>query len=413
MQLFNSRTGKLQTFTPLQDKMVKMYVCGITPYDTTHLGHAFTYVFFDVLQRYLKFRGYQVNYVQNVTDIDDDILRKAKEVGQDWKQLGDFWTNRFLEDMESLNVESPKIVKATDSIEQMIKIIKRLVDLGYAYESQGCIFFEVQKFSRYGKLSGYNQQQMMLLSRERGGNPDDAAKRHPLDFLLWQRSLGDGPAWPFDWFDYAHHKSAQGKGSGRPGWHIECSAMIDQYLGDPPAGGRTIDIHGGGRDLIFPHHESEIAQSESYAGKRPFANFFLHTAMLLYQGEKMSKSLGNLVMVSDLSKKYSSNSLRWLLLSHHYRNPWEFSEDELKKSQKRVCQIEEILRDSGTGEKVSSGTYLDQFCQVMDRDISTPLVLELLEKMAKLIKQEKAQSKANQQKTQLKYLYQTLGFRAI
>jgi len=326
LYIYNSLSGKKEKFIPLQDKKVRMYVCGITPYDTTHVGHAFTYVWFDALLRYLKFKGYTVNYTQNVTDIDDDILRKAKEEGKNWRELGDFWTNKFLNEMKALNVLSPtNYVKATDSIAKIVEIAKLLIYKKVAYEQDGNVYFEIKKFNNYGKLSRFNIKQMILISKERGGNPDDPLKRNPLDFLLWQRSKKGEPFWESPW------------SKGRPGWHIECSAMINRFLGD------QIDIHGGGRDLIYPHHESEIAQSESFNGKRPFSKYFMHTAMVMYQAEKMSKSLGNLVMIGDLVKKYSSNAIRFVLLSHHYRMPWEFEEQELKKAE---LLFKEILKKS-------------------------------------------------------------------
>ena len=285
---------------------MKIYVCGVTPYDTTHLGHAFTYVSFDALIRYLKYTGFNVIYTQNVTDIDDDVLRQARTNGKDWKSLGEFWTRRYLSDMKSLNVLRPThYVKATESIPQIIRMIGRLVKKGFAYESGGNVYFDVKRFPRYGRLSHFTKSQMRLLLKERGGDPDDPNKRNPLDFIVWQKWKSGEPFWNTPW------------GRGRPGWHIECSAMINRYLGD------QIDVHGGGRDLVFPHHESEIAQSESFTGKPPLSRYFAHTAMVMCRGEKMSKSLGNLVLVSDLLKKYSPNAIRWMLLSHHYRQVWE------------------------------------------------------------------------------------------
>src|SRR3989344_359101 len=271
MRLYNSLSRKIEVFRPRENKRVTMYVCGITPYDTTHLGHAFTYVSFDALFRYLQYKGYKVVYTQNVTDIDDDILKRAKETGQNWKELGDFWTKKFLNDLKSLNVLMPThYVKATDSIPKILGITKELIKMGFAYENKGNVYFSVKKDKEYGKLSHLSEQQMLLLSKERGSDPNDPLKKHPLDFVLWKsasrRTQKDQPWWNSPW------------GLGRPGWHIECSAMVYQYLGE------RIDIHGGGRDLIFPHHESEIAQSESYTGKKPYVKYWLHTGMLRYKG---------------------------------------------------------------------------------------------------------------------------------
>lgn len=364
LKLYNSLSQTKEKFVTLSDKKVKMYVCGITPYDTTHLGHAFTYVWFDVFVRYLRFKGYDVAYVQNVTDIDDDILRKAKEEKKDWRELGNFWTSRFLADMKALNVLPPtNFVKATDSIKTMIDIIEKLIRKGYAYKRNGNVYFEVKKFKNYGRLSGFNQKQMLLISKERGGNPEDPLKKDPLDFVLWQKSNSGEPSWKSPW---GKGLPRSGGGAGRPGWHIECSSMIIRYLGD------QIDIHGGGRDLIFPHHESEIAQSESFTGKRPFVRYFMHTAMVLYQGEKMAKSLENLVMISDLRKKFAANVIRFVLLSHHYREPWEFEEKELYEAETSLSKLKNFKDDS---------LELPKFISFMDNDLQANLVLRNLKCM--------------------------------
>ncbi|MDO8658304.1 MAG: cysteine--tRNA ligase [Candidatus Levybacteria bacterium] len=403
MRLYNSKTRKKELFTPLGNKTVKMYVCGITPYDTTHLGHAFTYVFFDVLKRYLEYKEYKVIYTQNVTDIDDDILKKAKEQGKDWMELGKFWTERFLSDMKALNVLKPDYyIKATDSITLMIYIIKVLIEKGYAYEKDGNVYFEVKKFKNYGTLSHYNKKQMILLSKERGGYPDDPRKKDPLDFVLWQKSKEDEPFWesPF--------------GRGRPGWHIECSAMAlstlsEQTISDERS--RTIDIHGGGRDLIFPHHESEVAQSESYTNKIPFVKYWLHCGMVLYEGEKMSKSLGNLVMVSDLLKKHQSNEIRFLLLSHHYREPWEFDEIEFSGAKMILSLIHEALKEEPDIKKqIPKNDYLRKFESCMNNDMNTPEALVLVCHLAKRIIHESKISNIKDFQNTLKIIFKTLGF---
>jgi L-cysteine:1D-myo-inositol 2-amino-2-deoxy-alpha-D-glucopyranoside ligase len=381
MKLYNSLTQTKELFIPIHQKKVTMYVCGITPYDTTHLGHAFTYISFDILNRYLAYKGYSVNYTQNVTDIDDDILRKAKEAKRDWKELGTFWTNKFLTDLKTLNIQMPTYyVKATENIPTIIEIITHLLEKEFAYQKEGNVYFRVRKALDYGKLSRYNREQMLLLSKERGANPDDPLKENPLDFILWQKrseaakrtsgvlSEAEGstePAWDSPW------------SGGRPGWHIECSAMAYKYLD------KNIDIHGGGRDLIYPHHESEIAQSENFTGIKPFAKYWLHTGAVMYQGEKMSKSLGNLVMVSDLLKEYSPNTIRHLLLSHHYRTPWEFHEDELKEAEEK---IEVIKRALGTEISIPNQKKLAEhesaFKIAMDDDMNTPKAIILLNRLA-------------------------------
>ena len=362
LRIFNSGSQKREKFKPLKPGTVKIYVCGVTPYDTTHMGHAFTYVSFDVLIRYLKFKGFKVIYTQNVTDIDDDVLGQARAHGKNWKSLGGFWTKRYLSDMKSLNVLRPThYVKATGSIPQIIGMIGRLAKKGFAYESGGNVYFDVKRFPMYGRLSHFTKSQMKLLLKERGGDPDDPNKRNPLDFILWQKWKSGEPFWSTPW------------GNGRPGWHIECSAMINRYLGD------QIDIHGGGRDLIFPHHESEIAQSESFTGKSPLSRYFVHTAMVMFRGEKMSKSLGNLVLVSDLLKRYSPNAIRWMLLSHGYRQVWEYVPDELDGAASRVKEIESYLRGQGrSAGKDLNRTALEEFSSAMEDDLNSPEALRVI-----------------------------------
>jgi len=361
MKLYNSLTHKTEEFKSLKPHEVSMYVCGITPYDTTHLGHAFTYTVFDVLYRFLKFQKYSVNYTQNVTDIDDDILKKAKEVEKNWKELGQFWTDKFVADMKSLNTIPPThYVKATETIPTIIEIIEKLINEGYAYEKNGNVYFDVQKDSDYGKLSGYSREEMIKLSKERGANPDDPNKKDPLDFILWQKSKNDEPFWKSPW------------GKGRPGWHIECSAMVYKYLG------KKIDIHGGGGDLIYPHHESEIAQSEQFTKEKPFSQLWMHIGMVRYQGEKMSKSLGNLIMVSDLLKTYSPNTIRYLLLSHHYREPWEYHEEEIKEIQKAMVGIETKLKTAKSKRKEQANDLINEFSETLSDDLNTPKALRIL-----------------------------------
>lgn len=400
LRLYNSLTREKELFRTLKRDKVLIYVCGITPYDTTHLGHAFTYMFFDVLVRYLTFNGYKVNYTQNVTDIDDDIVKKAKEEKKDWKKLGGFWTKIFLSDMKSLNVLPPThFVKATDSIEKMIEIINVLLKKGLAYKSGENIYFDVGKFKKYGRLSKFNKKQMILVSKERGADPNDPLKKNPLDFILWQKAKADEPFWPFD--------SAHGKENGRPGWHIECSAMADRFLG------RRIDIHGGGKDLIFPHHESEIAQSESYAGESPFVRYWMHTAMVLYNGEKMSKSLGNLIMIKDLLTKYSPNAIRWMILAHHYRYPWEFEEKELHDCEDYIREVAIALKQINkvSIRKIKADIYLKDFICAMNDDLDTPKVLQLILKAAKRIQREKNKSNIKELQEVLKTIITALGLK--
>ncbi len=384
MKIFNSLSKKIEPFSPFSRKTVKIYVCGITPYDTTHLGHAFTYLFFDVLVRYLQYKGYTVIYTQNVTDIDDDILKRAKKEKKDWRSLGGYWTNSFLEDLKNLHIQLPTYyVKATDSISYIIKMVIVLQKKGHAYEKDGNVYFDISTFRKYGTLSGFTKSQMIVIANDRGANIYDPRKKNPLDFVLWQQSTLDEPFWESPW------------GNGRPGWHIECSAMIHQYLG------KHIDIHGGGRDLVYPHHESEIAQSESYTNKSPFVKYWMHTAMLMYQGEKMSKSLGNLLMVSDLLKTYSADAIRLTLLSHHYRQPWEFDYEEINQAQEMFLSIKNHLPQRKDMSPLSADTiHMKEFIHHMDNDMDTPKVIEYIKTLL---------SRTHQKSTDKQALYTILS----
>jgi L-cysteine:1D-myo-inositol 2-amino-2-deoxy-alpha-D-glucopyranoside ligase len=297
---------------------VTLYVCGITPYDAAHVGHAFTYVAFDTLARFLRARGHEVVYCQNVTDVDDDVLRRAASNGEDYLALGRRETAAYLRDMDALNVgRADYFPKATEEIPAMLELAGRLVDGGHAYEVDGTLFFDVTTYPGFGELSGLGAATQRDLLAERGGDPDDPRKRNPLDFIVWQRSQPGEPWWDSPW------------GRGRPGWHLECSAMARRHLGV------TIDIHGGGADLLYPHHESERAQSES-ANRAPFARRWLHTGMVRYQGEKMSKSLGNLVFPRDLFRDHEPAAVRLALLTHHWRSEWEWDPAELKEASERL-----------------------------------------------------------------------------
>ncbi len=368
MKLFNTLTQSLEEFTPADDT-VRVYVCGITPYDTTHLGHAFLYVSFDTLMRYLRSQGYKVKYVQNVTDIDDDVLRKSRELGLAWDELGQRETARFLNDMDSLNVYRPDVyAKASEQIATIVEIAQRLIEQGHAYESDGCVFFSVKSDPDFGQMANalglHDYQAMLQIANERGNFPDDTRKRDPLDFVLWQAQAPGEPAWESPW------------GPGRPGWHIECSAMALRYLGT------QIDIHGGGADLAFPHHTCEIAQSEHFTGVSPFSRLWLHVGMVHQDGEKMSKSLGNLTLVSNLIKDYSADEIRVTLLNHHYRYPWECFPEDLAFSRKLVGlfgQVRTLVGDRTDGE---GSTLHARFAALMDNDLNTPETFLLLQHAA-------------------------------
>lgn len=370
MKLYNTQTRQIQPVTS-EDGIVRMYVCGITPYDTTHLGHAFVFVYFDVLERYLEFSGYQTLTVQNVTDIDDDILRRAKEVGLAWDELARQETQKFLTDLRALNVRMPDhYPHATEEIDKMVDIVSTLLDKGYAYERNGSIYYEVRRDPDFGKLSKMNYDEMLRTANERGNFPDDPNKRDPLDFVLWQAAKSGEPTWNSPW------------GLGRPGWHIECSAMSMRYLGP------HIDIHSGGADLIFPHHECEIAQSEHYSGEEPFVRCWFHVAMVRLGGEKMSKSLGNMIFVRDLLQSHSPDAIRLYLLSHKYRDPWDADDAETELRAKEAmfqhwCQTAALPGTGGTDLDVAQ-IEID-FRAAMDDDLNTPRAIQHLETLANII----------------------------
>jgi len=295
---------------------MSVYVCGITPYDSAHLGHAFTYVHFDVLVRYLRHLGADVVHVQNVTDVDDDILRVARERGVDFLELAGREVEKFERDMRAIGVKAPThSPRATEFVQEIIEDVARLLDAGVAYERNGWVYFRVKTDPRYGRLSGFDREEMVELAAERGGHPEDPNKDDPLDFVLWQASAEGEPWWESPW------------GRGRPGWHIECSVMSSRLCGLP------VDVHGGGSDLVFPHHESEMAQAENLPGERPFVKRWMHTGEVFQDGEKMSKSLGNMTFVSDLLERHSPLAIRRFLLKHHYREEWEFRPDDIMAPQ--------------------------------------------------------------------------------
>lgn len=365
MQLYNSLTRNLDNFQT-SGEPISLYVCGITPYDTTHLGHAFTYTSVDILVRYLESKNNEVVYVQNVTDIDDDILRKATESGEDWRSLGNRWTAHFIQDMIDMNVRPPDFYpRATDVISEIISMVEKLLAVGVAYQKAGNVYFAVDSWPDFGKLSALERGAMLPIANERGNRPDDPYKRDPLDFVLWQSQANGEPAWDSPW------------GPGRPGWHIECSTMSTKYLGSP------IDIHSGGADLSFPHHECEIAQIEPINGNRPFVKYWFHVAMVYHEGAKMSKSLGNLVMVRDLLRLHSTDALRLYLGSHHHRESWSHSEAELSRAQDRADLIyASSIVNGGDGPALDSEGFGQQFDQAMDDDLNTPVGVEIMIKLA-------------------------------
>lgn len=369
MRLYNSESRGIENFT-VRDGHVGMYVCGVTPYDTTHIGHAFTFLTFDILVRYFRHKGVDVTYVQNVTDIDDDVLRKAREVGMNWRELADRETRKFLQDMQELNaVPFDHYTAATDHIAEMHTITQRLLDEGLAYVVNGSVYFEVSKDAKFGKLSHLSLEEMLPIANERGNKPDDPNKRDPLDFVLWQAAAPGEPTWESPW------------GPGRPGWHIECTAMSTKYLG------QSIDIHGGGGDLIFPHHECEIAQAENATGVKPFARFWMHVAMVNYDDEKMSKSLGNLVLAHDLLKTWSPDAIRLYLFSNHYRTEWEFLDEEMQRwsDAARALSVARYRQSGSASSGIEIEANRSAFVTALEDDLDTPAAIHELSALGEAI----------------------------
>ncbi len=356
MRLYDTAQRDIVDFEPAP--IVTMYTCGITPYDATHLGHAATYVTYDVLQRRLRDRGHDTRCVRNVTDVDDDLLRKARELGVHYLDLAAAETARFDGDMQALNVvESWSEPRATSAIADIRGFIGMVLDRGHAYQAGGAVYFDVASFGDFGQVSHYDPDHMLELARIHGGNPDDPNKRNPLDFVLWQPSLPDEPAWESLW------------GPGRPGWHIECSALALRELDT------TIDLHGGGSDLIFPHHECEAAQSEAATGQK-FVRHWMHQAMVRMDGEKMSKSLGNLVFISDLLKTYDPRAIRLGIVAHHYREPWEWHDQIMPEAATRL----EAWSASTGGAADTSVLALVR--TALDADLDTPGAVAAIDQAA-------------------------------
>ncbi len=382
MRLHNSYTNQIEEFKPIEENKVKMYVCGPTVYDNAHLGHARCYITWDVLYRYLKFKGYDVTYCRNVTDVDDKILKKAAQEGKTPEEVSQFWYKKFSESMKALNNLKPDIEPfATKTLGEMIAINKDLINKGYAYEVNGDVYFRVKKFPKYGYLSKQPIDKLESGARIEVGEQ----KEDPLDFALWKKDEKFGYNSPW--------------GKGRPGWHIECSAMSRKHLG------KTIDIHAGGADLIFPHHENEIAQSECANGCK-FVNYWLHNGFVTINKEKMSKSLGNFLTIDDLLKRYDANTIRFFILTNHYRMPVEFSDEALQAAANGVRRmlnakktpLDETLDLSGLEE-------YKQFVEAMDDDLNTSKALAVLFDLA-----NKANKDVSYAYTLLHKLAETMGF---
>ena len=382
IRVYNTMSGEKEDFVPLVAGKVNMYVCGITAYDVCHLGHARSAVVFDIAKRYLRYRGYDVNHVRNITDIDDKIIARAAREKISTEEVAKKYTEEYYSDMKLLGVSRADIEpNATDHIKEMIDTVQGLIDKGYAYNVDGDVFFEVGKFPGYGKLSKKNTEELVS-----GARVDvDKRKRSPLDFALWKSSKEGEPFWDSPW------------GKGRPGWHIECTAMSSKYLGE------SFDIHGGGADLIFPHHENEIAQSEAYSG-RPFVKYWMHNGFITVDKEKMSKSLGNFFTIREILDKYEPEVVRYFLLSAHYRSPIEFSDVQLNEAElsidryyTTVIRISDFIETDGVKEKIVSSAELekllasfkDKFHIAMNDDFNTAsslgFIFELIREVNKFL----------------------------
>ena len=367
LRIYNTLSGKKEIFKPLTEGKVSMYVCGPTVYDSCHIGHARSVVVFDVIFRYLKALGFEVNYVRNFTDVDDKIINRANELGISSSELAEKYIQEFYDDMGALNVERAIIEpKATEHIDQIITLIEKLVSKGFAYQVDGDLYFSVNSCKGYGRLSGRKLEDMMAGARIKV----DKRKKNPFDFALWKSAKPDEPCWESPW------------GKGRPGWHIECSAMSSKYLGD------TLDIHGGGKDLIFPHHENEIAQSESASGK-PFVRFWVHNGFVNINQEKMSKSLGNFLMIKDVLKEYHPEVVRLFLLSKHYRSPVDFTDQFLKEAESGLDKIYALLKrieketgldrrkEVAAGESEGGDIWV-RFAEAMDDDFNSAQAIGII-----------------------------------
>ena len=382
LRIFNTLTRRKEDFVPLVPGEARMYVCGVTVYDLSHIGHARSALSFDVIRRYLAFKGLRVMFVKNFTDVDDRIIRRANEEGVEATVISERYIAEYRADMASLGIRPPDVEpKATEHVPQMLELIERLLKRGLAYVLEGDVYFEVRRFPTYGKLSGKNLDEL-----EAGARVDvDERKRDPLDFALWKAAKPGEPSWPSPW------------GPGRPGWHIECSVMAMQYLGE------TFDFHGGGEDLIFPHHENEIAQSEGATGK-PFVRCWAHNGFVNLASEKMSKSLGNTLWIKDMVQRHEPEALRLYFLGTHYRHPLEFADERVSESAKALGRLQALVEEAeriggkGTPKPGPDGGVFDEvaahrerFEAAMDDDFNTPQALGVLFDLARFLQGTRTQ----------------------
>ena len=390
MKIFNTLSGQKEEFKPIETNTVRMYICGMTVYDDTHIGHARTFLSFDLIVRYLRSIDYEVSYVRNITDVDDKILSRAKQLNLSPSELTQKYIDSMHEDFESLGMIKPDLEpRATDNISSIISLIETLIKKGHAYESESDVYFSVESFDSYGKLSGRNLDDMLS-----GARVDiDLDKKNPSDFVLWKKDT-EGLKWDSPW------------GPGRPGWHIECSAMSMDALGE------TFDIHGGGSDLKFPHHENEIAQSECVTGKE-FAKLWMHTGSLRIDSEKMSKSLGNFITVKEALGSNSPEVLRFFLISSHYRSPLNYSNESIDEARNALDRLYNSIKDLNyKNTDYIKSEFTDRFHNAMKDDFNTPLAISILFEIAKEInsfKKEEKNEEANSLASELYNLSRIIG----
>ena len=364
IQIHNTITRQKEDLVPITPGELGMYVCGVTVYDFCHIGHARTFVSFDMIVRYLRYRGFKVKYVRNITDIDDKIIKRANEKGVSAKELAEEFITKMYEDFDRLNIARPDVEpRATDNIPEIIALVERLIKKGFAYVAgNGDVMFAIDAFKNYGRLSGQKLEELEAGSRVEV----EKTKRNPFDFVLWKMAKEGEPFWESPW------------GNGRPGWHIECSAMNSKVLG------QHFDIHGGGSDLIFPHHENEIAQS-CCAFDTKYVNYWLHSGMVMINDEKMSKSLGNFFTIRDVLKQYDAETVRYFLISAQYRSPLNYSQDNLDNARASLARLYTALRDVKAGPACGGEEYVERFTKFMDDDFNTPGALSVLFDLAKAV----------------------------
>lgn len=376
LKVFNTLTKKKEEFVPLEPGRIKMYVCGVTPYNHPHIGNARPFITWDVIRRYLEYSGYKVTHVQNFTDVDDKIIHAANSEGVTWDTIANRYIESYFEVMDQLNVRRADVYpRVSDHIRQIIDMVAKLVQDGFAYEANGDVYFSVERFAGYGKLSGRTLDDMKAGARVE----IDERKGHPMDFALWKNAKPGEPSWESPW------------GKGRPGWHIECSAMSFHYLG------ARFDFHGGGSDLVFPHHENEIAQSEAFTGLEPFVNYWLHNGFITVNEEKMSKSLGNFFLVKDILEHFPPEVLRFFILSTHYRSPLDFSDERLREAARSLERLQTVMETWNQLSTIEPGSRSEfsealaraaiqakaDFTAAMDDDFNTALAISVMFGLAK------------------------------